>query len=275
MPIYMDRHYIEGATAHAVANAHTADLAIQDKYRVKFLTYWFDEERSTAFCLIDSPNKETIQSAHDEAHGGIPNEILEVDPMVVEAFLGRVKDPTPVLPADPEIEIDSAFREIMFTDLKDSTLMASTLGDSKALHLLHVNNALTRNALRNYQGREVKHTGDGIMASFKFVADALYCAMAIQLAIADHNRERPDEAIYLRIGLSAGEPIEEDGDLFGNAVQLAARLCALAKPGQIVVSESIRDLCHYTSLPFQDLGLVRLKGFDEELRAYNLPWNVE
>ncbi len=68
---------------------------IESKYGVRFITYWFDEARSTAFCLVDAPNKEAIQRAHDEAHGKIPSEIIEVDPAVVEAFLGRVKDPLP------------------------------------------------------------------------------------------------------------------------------------------------------------------------------------
>lgn len=275
MPIYMDRHFIEGATAHAVANAHNADLAIQDKYHLRFLTYWFDEERSTAFCLVESPDKESIKHAHNEAHGLVPHEILEVDPTLVEAFLGRVKDPTPVDPKNPESSIDSAFRVIMFTDLKDSTLMTSTLGDAKALHLLHVHNVLTRDALRTYHGREVKHTGDGIMASFTSVIDAIYCAMAIQMAIANHNRERPNEAIFLRIGLSAGEPIEEHGDFFGNVFQLAARLCAHALPSQILVSQIIRDLSQNTSLPFQDMGMIRLKGFEEETHVYSINWPKE
>ena len=87
MPVYMDRHYVEGATRHAVADAHQKDLALQDKYNVKFLTYWFDEMRCTAFCLIEAPNRDTIERAHDEAHGLVPNEIIEVDPAVVDAFL--------------------------------------------------------------------------------------------------------------------------------------------------------------------------------------------
>lgn len=275
MPIYMDRHFIEGATAHAVANAHTADLALQDKYHVKFLTYWFDEERSTAFCLVDSPDKETIKHAHNEAHGFVPHEILEVDPSVVEAFLGRVKDPAPVDPRVPESGIDSAFRVIMFTDLKDSTLMTSTLGDARALHLLHVNNVLTRNALRAYRGREIKHTGDGIMASFNITADAIACAVDIQTAVAGHNRRQPEEAIFVRIGLAAGEPIEEYGDFFGHAVQLAARLCALAQPGQILASELIYELSQDTHVAFEALGSVQLKGFEGETNVYSIPWASE
>jgi len=98
MPIYMDRHYVEGATRHAIANAHEKDLEIQSKYGVHFLIYWFDEGRCTAFCLVEAPTKEAIQKTHDEAHGAVPNEIIEVDPSVVEAFLGRVKDP-PTMPS--------------------------------------------------------------------------------------------------------------------------------------------------------------------------------
>lgn len=151
MPIYMDRHYIQGATAHAIAIAHTSDLAIQDRYRVRFLTYWFDEVRSTAFCLVDSPDRDTIRRAHRESHGLVPNEIIEVDPTVVEAFLGRVADPIPADPRHLETAIDAAFRAIMFTDLKDSTLITSTQGDTRGLHLVHVSNVITRSSIRTYR----------------------------------------------------------------------------------------------------------------------------
>ena len=274
MPIYMDRHFIEGATKHAVANAHNADLAIQDQYGVKFLTYWFDEARSTAFCLVDAPDEESIRLVHDHAHGLVPHEILEVDPAVVEAFLGRVKDPTPADPRAPEEAIDAAFRAIMFTDLKDSTLMTSQLGDTKALHLLHVNNVLTRNALRANRGREVKHTGDGIMATFSAVPDAVACAIAVQRAFANHRQDHPDEQLFVRIGLNGGEPIEEHGDFFGNAVQVAARLCAHAQPSQILASQVIYDLSRDRELSFNDLGLARLKGFNEDVRVYSVPWEA-
>jgi len=199
MPVYMDRHYIEGATRHAVADAHQKDLALQDKYPVKFLTYWFDEMRCTAFCLIEAPNREIIEQAHNEAHGSVPNEVLEVDPNVVDAFLGRIKDPAP-MDTSPgkagEIPIDPGFRAIMFTDLKDSTLMTTLHGDTKALHLLHIHNALTRNSLKAHRGREVKHTGDGIMASFAAVPDAVECAIAVQKAFAAYNKENPEAPLF-------------------------------------------------------------------------------
>ena len=272
MPVYMDRHYVEGATRHAVADAHQKDLALQEKYEVKFLTYWFDEIRCTAFCLIEAPNRETIERAHNEAHGLVPNEVLEVDPAVVEAFLGRIKDPpAPPTKADG-VSIDAGFRAIMFTDLKDSTRMTLLYGDAKALHLMHVHNALIRNALNSSRGREVKHTGDGIMASFLSVSDAVECAIAIQKAFAAYNQEHGETPLYVRIGLSAGEPIEEHGDLFGKSVQLAARLCSHAEPGRIVIDQIVLDQWSGRKLPVSDLGEVTPKGFDHAVSVYEVEW---
>jgi class 3 adenylate cyclase len=278
MPLFMDRHYVEGATRKTVAQAHQRDLAVQEKYQVQFLTYWFDEPRSTAFCLIISPDKETLQKAHKEAHGLVPNEILEVDPRIVEAFLGRVKDPTP-MDRSPgsgiEFLIDSAFRAIMFTDLKDSTLMTTMLGDTKALHLLHIHNAITRNALRDHQGREIKHTGDGVMAAFDSVPAAVECAIQIQKSFMAHNQANPEETMYLRIGISAGEPIEDQGDLFGAAVNQAARICAHAEPSQILVAQVVRDLCPGKEQLFFDIGDITPKGFDRSIQVYEARWASE
>lgn len=273
MPMYMDRHYVEGATRHAVADAHQKDLALQDKYNVKFLTYWFDEMRCTAFCLIEAPDRDTIARAHDDAHGLVPNEIIEVDPAVVDAFLGRIKDPPATSPEKSEgTRVDPGFRAIMFTDLKDSTRMTTLYGDAKALHLLHVHNALTRNSLNAHRGREIKHTGDGIMASFASVPDAVECSIAIQKAFAAYNQEHAEAPLYLRIGMSAGEPIEEHGDLFGKAVQLAARLCAHAEPAQILIDQVVLDQWSGKQLPFADLGEVTPKGFAYAVRVYEVQW---
>jgi class 3 adenylate cyclase len=150
--------------------------------------------------------------------------------------------------------------------------MTTLYGDAKALHLLHVHNALTRNSLKAHRGREVKHTGDGIMASFVSVPDAVECAVEIQKAFAAYNKENLEAPLNLRIGLSAGEPIEEEGDLFGKAVQLAARLCAHAEPARILVDQVVLDQCQGKELPFSDLGEVTPKGFDHAVRVYEAKW---
>lgn len=274
MPIYMDRHYIEGATRHALANAHEKDVERQGKYGVRFLTYWFDEERCTAFCLVEAPDAASIKKTHDEAHGDVPNEIIEVDPSVVEAFLGRVKDPPAPKPADAGavVHLDSAFRVVMFTDLEDSTAMTLRLGDAKALHLLHVHNAMTRNALRSHEGREVKHLGDGIMASFASTRQAVDCAIAIQNAFSSYTAKHAEAPLRLRIGLSAGEPVEEDNDLFGATVQLASRICSHARPDQILAAEIVVE--HYPGKRsmFSECGEITPKGFNRSVRVFDVAW---
>lgn len=274
MPIYMDRHYVEGATRSAVAHAHEKDVELQDEYGVRFITYWFDEARSTAFCLVNARDKESVEKTHAQAHGLIPNEIIEVDPAVVDAFLGRIKDPVPTPGAAGTVEMlrEPAFRAIMFTDLKDSTGMTSRLGDAKALHLLHVHNAIMRNALRDHAGREVKHTGDGFMASFAVLSSAVQCAIAIQRAFAAHNGVHPETALHVRIGLSAGEPVEDDNDLFGTTVQIAARVCAHAEPGQILVTQVVHDHDPADKPLFSDRGEITPKGLDRAIRVHEVRW---
>jgi class 3 adenylate cyclase len=145
-------------------------------------------------------------------------------------------------------------------------------GDAKALHLVHVHNALIRNCLKTSRGREIKHTGDGLMASFESVSDAVECAIAVQKAFAAYNQEHREAPLYLRIGLSAGEPIEEHGDLFGKSVQLAARLCAHAEPGRILIDQIALDHWAGKKLPLSDLGAVTPRGFDHAVRVYEVEW---
>ena len=94
MPIFMDRHDISDAiTAENVAQLHQEDLKIQDQFGCRGLTYWFDRKRKTAFCLIEATNKNAILRMHNQAHGQVPHEIIEVEPSIVESFLGRIEDP--------------------------------------------------------------------------------------------------------------------------------------------------------------------------------------
>jgi hypothetical protein len=140
-------------------------VEIQDQYGVKFLTYWFDERRGTTFCLVDAPDKEAVQCVHWQAHGHIPGEIVEVALSAVEAFLGRIQYPEPPS-GNPASEMDSGHRAIMFTDIVGSTEMTARLGDRMATKLIRAHDSIVRRCLGEAGGREVKHTGDGIMASF-------------------------------------------------------------------------------------------------------------
>jgi class 3 adenylate cyclase len=167
----------------------------------------------------------------------------------------------------PQPEARAAFRAILFTDMVDSTEMTGRLGDAGAVEVVRAHDALIRRALRVWGGREVKHTGDGFMASFPAVDAALACAAAIQRALARHNR-RAAEPIHVRIGLHAGDVILDGPDLFGSAVQLAARLCRAAGADCILVSDAVRLACGTAA--FTDLGPRAFKGFLRPTRVFAL-----
>lgn len=135
------------------------------------------------------------------------------------------------------------------------------------MNVLRMHDAIVRSALAGAGGREIKHTGDGIMACFFSAAAAIRCAMRIQQEIVVQG-ERAIHPIRLRIGAAAGEPVEQGEDLFGSTVQLAARLCAHAQPGQIMVSNVMAELCAGKMLTFQDLGEIQVKGFDRPVRVH-------
>ncbi len=186
----------------------------------------------------------------------------------IQEFIGPA--PSETAPAPP-----SGLVTILFTDIEGSTALTQHLGDAKAQELLHTHNTIVRDSLKAHDGSEIKHTGDGIMASFASARQALESAITIQRAFEEHNTANPDAQVRVRVGLNAGEPVAEDGDLFGTAVQLAARLCARADPGQIVIPDGLRHLVAGKDFLFADLGLSTLKGFEDPVRLFNLRWRSE
>ncbi|MEJ2053663.1 MAG: DUF4242 domain-containing protein, partial [Calditrichaceae bacterium] len=110
----MDRHDVsEAVTAENVAQLHREDLKIQHKYGCRSLTYWFDDTRKTAFCLVEAPDKNAIIEMHKHAHGEVPHQIIEVDAAIVESFLGRIEDPEKAQNTNLNIINDPAFRTLM------------------------------------------------------------------------------------------------------------------------------------------------------------------
>ncbi len=163
---------------------------------------------------------------------------------------------------------------ILFTDVEGSTALTQRLGDAKARELLRQHERTVRGALKAHGGSEVKTMGDGFMASFSSATKALECAIAMQRAFAEHN-ENADEPIKVRAGLNAGEPIAEDDDLFGTAVNEAARITAAAKGGEILVSNVVRELAKGKDFLFADRGEANLKGFDEPVRLFQVRWQPD
>ena len=101
MPLYMDRHDIEGVTPEALSEAHEKDLEIQHKHGAKYLNYWHDQARGCVFCLVEAPSKEAAVQVHRESHGLLASEIIEVDPVTVRAFFGEIADSPPLMSIGP------------------------------------------------------------------------------------------------------------------------------------------------------------------------------
>ena len=174
--------------------------------------------------------------------------------------LGRAE-----LPQAAADDAASPFQGILFTDLEASTAVTQRLDDEGAQELLREHNGTVRSALGDHGGREVKHTGDGIMASFPSAAGAVGAALQIQ-------RDLEGGELRVRVGVNAGEPIAEEDDLFGSAVQMAARITDRADPGQVLVSRVVADLCAGKSFMFSSIGAATMKGFEEPIELFEVSY---
>jgi class 3 adenylate cyclase len=167
------------------------------------------------------------------------------------------------------------FRTIMFTDMEGSTALTQRLGDEEAQERVRVHDQIVRDSVTSAGGVVVKHTGDGIMASFLTASAAVESAIEIQREFARHNELSPDEQVAVRIGINAGEPVMEGDDLFGTAVQLASRVCNSAEPGEIMTSDVVRQLVAGKGFLFSDRGDANLRGFEDPVRVYDVRWREE
>jgi len=227
MPLFMDRHDIGAATAEDVAEAHSKDIEVQARHSCKAITYWYDQARGAAFCLVEAPSASAVHEMHAEAHGLIPNQVIEVDATAVGQFLGRVADPDTVK-ARPIRE--GALRAILFVDMVKSTDLTRALGDDEALQLV-----------RRYRDID--------------------------------NAERSEgPPLQARIGIGAGEPVQDGTALFGSTVNLTSRICDQAKAGQIIAARVVRELCLGKDLIFRPLGPATMKGFDHPTDLELVEW---
>jgi class 3 adenylate cyclase/pimeloyl-ACP methyl ester carboxylesterase len=200
--------------------------------------------------------------------GNSPMPWVDMKPVLaaIDEFLGEGEEAAAV--AEPAL---GAVHTILFTDVEGSTALTERLGDAKAREVLRAHERIVREALKSHGGSEVKTMGDGFMTSFSSATRALECAIAMQTAFAEHN-ESAEEPIRMRIGLNAGEPIAEEKDLFGTAVNMAARIAAQAAGGEILVANVVRELAAGKGFLFSDQGEVTLRGFEDPVRLFEVRW---
>ncbi len=166
---------------------------------------------------------------------------------------------------------------VLFTDVEGSTDLTTRRGDEAAQAILRAQRELVRHQIDEHGGHEVKGTGDGFMVAFSSARRAVACAIGIQRAIDEHNgRQPPEQRARVRVGMNTGEVIREEADLFGAAVNAAARIAAKAEGSQILVSETIKALLGPAKdVQFLDRGRFRLKGFPERWRLFEVVWQQQ
>lgn len=161
---------------------------------------------------------------------------------------------------------------VLFTDIAGSTAMTQALGDAGAQEVVRAHNRVVREALTQFRGREVKHTGDGIMASFEQASDSVEAAIMMQRGANTHTQGNPNLPLFLKIGINAGEPIQEDNDLFGSTVQMSARIVDKAQKNEIFVSDVVKGICSGKNYRFVNRGGFEMKGFDGPVTLWEVDW---
>ena len=239
MPIYMDRHDVsQEVTAEIVADLHQKDLKIQHKFNCKGLTYWFDDKRKTAFCLVEAPSKAALKEMHDQAHGEVPHKIIEVDHAVVESFLGRIEDPEKSVKTQLNIINDPAFRTIMVVGIRPRFLKDNL--DRRLHAVIGKENESILASLRLFKGRLARQRPDHILASFESVSKAVLCALEIQKVFEGDSGKNPFP-LCLNIGLAAGVPVDKKDGFFEDTIKAAHSYCDLVQ-GPVVLSSEVKEL---------------------------------
>ena len=165
--------------------------------------------------------------------------------------------------AAQEDQTASDFSVIVFTDIVASTEVVDRMGDEASRNAIRSVEDLVTETAADLSGKVIKHLGDGSLLEFRSASSALDFARKVQVELADGD-------IGLRVGMAAGEPIHEDGDLHGAVVVVASRIADAAEPGQVFASEGVKQLVVGKQYDFEDQGEHSLKGFDEPLRLWRL-----
>ena len=254
MPLFMDLHkasdYDVKPTVEEIKRNHIADLEVQSKFGVKFLQYWINEEAGLVFCLMEAPDKESCAAVHREAHGAMPCNVIELQGGDYMSFMGEEYKANEFdIVEKTNGTLDAGYRFILAADLicmEGHDLLQENIEDM----------------IRKSGGRLVNRPGHRIMAAFTTGAPAIDCAAEIIQTV----QKMPDKNIEVRIGISAGEPVTTQEDIFAGAIQLANRLCDIALNHQVIISPLVKELTGTISQPNQgtESGLKILNRADEQ-----------
>lgn len=240
MPLFMDFHKLESVTVEDVKTAHVADEAIQERFGVKYHQFWVNVEAGTVFCLVEGPDMATCEKVHQMAHGNIACAMTEVEAGHFGLLMGEVHHVDHGVVKNKDGSIDLGYRNIV-------AISAQGLTNAKTpseLNLFHSNkwiHEIIRDAVSRSGGKELEYPADdNHIAVFKETSAAIECAEQIQKSTLEKRKDNAQAIV--RMGISAGQPVTEDGEFFTHAIKLANRLCALAPDNSILASSLVQKL---------------------------------
>ena len=240
MPIYMDLHHVPGITAQGVAEAHVQDLLIQDKYSCKCMTYWIDEMKESAFCLIEAPDEQAVRDLHNDAHGLMPHQIIVVDKSIVESFLGRIYDPeTPDIP-EGELKVfnDPGFRVLVLIKRRDAVYLCKEGGKDFCNVILTKFQQVLDQERKNYKGERAEYKGNvDHIISFRSTTDAVNFTHSILEQFTNSEKE----SLNIKFSINAGLPVTNSKFIFGDTIELGVQLLMLQKDEPVIIATSVRD----------------------------------
>ena len=224
MPLFMDLHkaadYQVKPTVEEIKRNHIADLKTQAKYGVRFIQYWINEEAGLVFCMMEAPDKESCIATHQQAHGDMPCNIIELKGGDYEIFMGDGKVNSFDITENIEGGFDTGHRSILVAEI-------ISLEDNGYPYRIF------KDIVKRFNGREVGHETDRQQVVFNQSSKAIACARALQQEFIPLKNQETE----IRIGISSGAPVtEHDSIFFESAVQLADCLCHFAMDGQISIS---------------------------------------
>lgn len=264
MPIYMDLHIVPGITAKGAAEAHRQDLLIQSQYNCTCMTYWVDESKDSAFCLIEAPDEDAVRILHDNAHGLITHQIIQVNKTVVESFLGRIYDPetTTLLEGQLKVFNDPAFRVLVLIKLIDPNLLNQKLGkfDSEALFSKYYNSIELKSV--EYEGVVAEHN-ESVDTILSFTSS--FNAVSFALVLYDLFSVEDRILLNLRISINAGMPVSKSDKIFGDTITLGEKLLLLANPNKIILAPIIKEIAHRNFFNESSKNIYVLSPNDEKL----------
>ena len=260
----MDFHKIAGLTIEDIKKGHLADLAIQEKYGVKYHQFWLNQEAGTLFCLTEGPDMKTCEMVHRLAHGNVACAMTEVEPGYYRTFMGEGLSIDDGIVRNGDGSPDLGYRIIMVvtaprltrTNAAEELLTPQTPQWARGVISQQID---------AFNGRLVKGLiSDSLIGVFNDATQGIKCARRIQCALLAN-----DAKIIFRVGISVGQPVTENGKFFTDATTLAHRLTSVAMENQILVSSLAKDLCTNDAL-ISDSSSIRSLNASEEDFISNL-----